>query len=65
MEKLQIYDFRTWIQIDSRNIFLSSNYSRLIRFYENPFILNSQKNIKKKHDIPPYAHYRLNEKLEL
>ena len=29
------------------------------------FGLNSQKNIKKKHDISYYAHYRLNEKLEL
>lgn len=28
-------------------------------------MLNSQKNIKKKHDISYYAHYRWNEKLEL
>lgn len=28
-------------------------------------ILNSQKNIKKKHDISYYARYWLNEKLEL
>lgn len=27
------------------------------------FILNSQKNIKKKHDISYYAYYWLNEKL--
>lgn len=29
------------------------------------FILNSQKNIKKKNDTSHYAHYRLNEKSEL
>lgn len=58
MGKLYIYDFRAWIEIDSRNILLSSNYSLLISFYENAFMLNSQKNIKKKHDISYYAHYR-------
>lgn len=50
---------------DFRNILLLFNYSLLIRFYENDFYIKLSKNIKKKQDICYYAHYRLQEKLEL